>query len=108
MRLLQNADVNQLIMTCTVHIPIFVAALNLALNKPAKQSSLLFAAEKAVDGNYDSFSHTADGDTSTKWWQVNLEKKYVIGEIKLYNRPGFCKYHCTKFASIEGVGIERD
>ena len=71
----------------------------MALNKPAEQSSDLnvrvFPASKAVNGITDEandFSHTEPSDY-LKWWKVDLEAKYSIGRIELYNRPApvYCK-----------------
>ena len=72
---------------------------NLALNKPATQSTSYsddYLADKAVNGitgDTSDCSHTASGDKS-KWWKVDLQSKYSIGKILLYNRPGFCKLYC--------------
>ncbi|KAL3800866.1 hypothetical protein HJC23_001703 [Cyclotella cryptica] len=52
----------------------FSANVNKALNKVANQSSDLsenFVASKAVDGNTNSFSHTALDDSSA-WWEAQL------------------------------------
>ena len=71
--------------------------MNVALNKPASQSSTYSAsypASKAVNGITDGssdFSHT-NASNRVKWWKVDLQAKYTIGRIKLYNRPNFRKY----------------
>ena len=61
---------------------------NAALNKPATQSSTLtaestsFLADRAVDGDQDSFSYTAV-DQHPSWWKVDLQYKYSIEGIQL-------------------------
>ena len=67
-------------------------AVNLALNKPAEQISDYSAdypASNAVNGITDlssdyTLTESSDGE---KWWKVDLEDKYSIGRIELYNRP---------------------
>ena len=64
--------------------------VNLALNKPATQSSEYkngqYPARRAVNGGLEDFSHTAEGETGTKWWKVDLQAAYNIRKILLYNR----------------------
>ncbi len=73
---------------------------NLALNKPATQSSTYGSvtfgrASNAVDGNTDgdrdsgSTTHT-DDDEPQKWWRVDLGAVYNISEIKIFNRTDCC------------------
>ena len=70
---------------------VFVSASsNLAFGKAAAQSSALNPPSYAVNGNYDVFSHTAEGN-GPKWWRVDLGKNYSIGQIKLYNRKDCCR-----------------
>ena len=65
---------------------------NLALNKPATQSSTGWGGEasRAVDGNTDgvwdngSLSHT--GKEDNPWWQVDLGSAQPIGQVKVWNR----------------------
>ncbi|ADG69043.1 protein of unknown function DUF1549 [Planctopirus limnophila DSM 3776] len=65
---------------------------NLALHKPARQSSTDFggAAERAVDGNtggdfyQNSVTHTAV--SQDPWWEVDLQQVSEIDEIVLWNR----------------------
>lgn len=69
---------------------------NIALNKPATQSSIAYSgsAMRAVDGNTsglwssNSVTHTK---TEKSWWQVDLEKDCNIETIYVWNRtdPGF-------------------
>lgn len=75
-------------------------AANLALNKPATQSSTYGSvtfgrASNAVDGNTDgdrdsgSTTHT-DDDEPQKWWRVDLGAVYNISEIQIFNRTDCC------------------
>jgi hypothetical protein len=66
-------------------------ATNLALGKPAQQSSTYDAdhvAAKGVDGRKDNFFHT--GIENNPWWQVDLQGNYAINYIMLYNRTDCC------------------
>ncbi|XP_046336934.2 uncharacterized protein LOC124118734 [Haliotis rufescens] len=60
---------------------------NLALNKPASQSSTykINNADMAVDGDINTCSHTADYK-STAIWSVDLQGYYEIHNITIYNR----------------------
>ena len=63
---------------------------NLALHKPAFQSSTSegFEASRAVDGDYGSITHTKfEGNN---WWRVDLETIVLIRKIKVYNRRDSC------------------
>lgn len=63
---------------------------NLALNKPANQSSTnSYGAERAVNGNLSDFTHTLAGANLPATWEVNLGTNCGIQEIILWNRPGF-------------------
>ncbi|XP_065935897.1 uncharacterized protein [Magallana gigas] len=73
------------------------AVSNLALIKPAKQSSthtwdgVTYSAKFAVDGNNgthlyeDKCTHTAGGDTNP-WWLVDLQAVYSIKSVRIFNR----------------------
>lgn len=64
---------------------------NLAEGKTATESSNWgnsFPAANGVDHDFTNFSHTATEDTNP-WWKVNLGELTEIGEIVLYNRPGY-------------------
>lgn len=73
---------------------------NVALNKPAVQSSTyssISGASRAVDGNtYGQWtSNNNNSLSSTKyqanpWWRVDLGKEYSITKIDIYNRVGCC------------------
>uniref|UniRef100_A0A8W8MGL2 EGF-like domain-containing protein n=1 Tax=Magallana gigas TaxID=29159 RepID=A0A8W8MGL2_MAGGI len=66
---------------------------NIALGKPAKQSSTKsdYSAAYAVDGNrgtnvaVDKCAHTDDGDRNP-WWSVDLQAVYSITSIRILNR----------------------
>eukprot|EP00105_Crassostrea_gigas_P042861 XP_019927009.1 PREDICTED: protein jagged-2-like [Crassostrea gigas] len=66
---------------------------NIALGKPAKQSStfLDYNAAYAVDGNrgtdlvVDKCAHTGDGDTNL-WWRVDLQAVFTITSVRILNR----------------------
>ena len=63
---------------------------NIAANKPSTQSSLQGYSVKANDGNRNpnygggSCSETSQGPNP--WWQVDLERAYVIHSVVAYNR----------------------
>jgi hypothetical protein len=68
------------------------AVTNLALNKPATQSSDLFGgvASRAVDGNtngsYPQNSVTHTGFNAQAWWQVDIEASGHINTVRVWNR----------------------
>ncbi|WP_426751553.1 discoidin domain-containing protein [Myxococcus sp. Y35] len=79
---------------------------NLALNKPATQSSLLNDAQawKAVDGNTDgvfpnlSVTHTLGAPQDPQpWWMVDLEAQRWIGSVVLHNRTDCCAERLSNF-----------
>lgn len=67
--------------------------INLALYKPANQSSLYYGARanasKGVDGSLTTFFCTRND--STPWWQVDLGKVYPLSEAIIYNRQDCCQ-----------------
>ena len=71
-------------------------SVNLALNKPATQSSTDFGgtADRAVDGNTDGvFTHGSVTSTAYEyraWWQVDLGTASTVQTIKVYNRTECC------------------
>ena len=76
-----------------------VATTNLALGKPATQSSTLTGygpagASNAVDGNTDgNFFHSSVTHTNQEgnpWWGVDLGVSTSIGTIKIWNRTDCC------------------
>ena len=70
---------------------------NVALGKPARQSSTAFGAEasRAVDGNTNglwslkSVTH-AILNQPDPWWEVDLGALYNVSEIKLFKRTDCC------------------
>merc|ERR1712050_65162 len=77
--------------------------INVALNKPAKQSSTLYSgiAPRAVDGNtsplWDDYSVTHTNTGVDQWWEVDLEELYDISMIKIYNRGDCCSYRLNDY-----------
>jgi hypothetical protein len=66
---------------------------NLALGKPARQSSTYsgeYAAANAVDGRKDDGSMFHTNNEMNPWWQVDLQGNYTLSYIMLYNRTGCC------------------
>ena len=80
---------------------------NIALKKPATQINTHydpngypgsnFSAAVAVDGktngdynefNLDAITHTETPSSTNPWWRVNLEFKYLINRIEVFNRIG--------------------
>jgi hypothetical protein len=86
---------------------------NLALGKPATQSSTIEPQEdasRAVDGNTDgtysgsSISHTQNDPQA--WWQVDLQSPRAIGNVVLFNRTDCCSDRLSNFnlmVSSDGV-----
>jgi hypothetical protein len=70
--------------------------INLALSRPASQSSTAFGGDalRAVDGNtngdWDANSVTHSGNEQNPWWQVDLGARYDLHSIKLWNRTDCC------------------
>ena len=67
--------------------------MNLALNKPAYQSSdghMYGLAEHAVDGNPDGdywrFSCTHTTDSHMPWWAVDLGSDEMVSHVQISNR----------------------
>jgi hypothetical protein len=59
--------------------------INVALGKPATQSSTLssFVASNAVDGNTNSFMHTND---SSPMWSIDLGSLISVKSVRIANR----------------------
>ncbi|XP_054023506.1 uncharacterized protein LOC104300699 [Dryobates pubescens] len=81
-------------------------AQNVALGRPATQSSLLdpgSGARKAVDGNRDgdwehgSCAHTAE--EPEPWWQVDLGRSHRVYAVLVQNRHDCC-WHRLKGAQV--------
>ncbi len=74
------------------------SSYNLALNKPASQSSdynASFVASVALNEDTTDFSHTKKEDNP--WWQVDLESISDITTIEVYNRADCCKDRLSNF-----------
>lgn len=71
--------------------------INLALNKPASQSSQYgsYQASYAVDGDVNTFSHT--GQEVSPWISVDLQETSSIDSIEIVNRAGCCGYRLREF-----------
>jgi len=82
------------LLACAVGID--AAMQNLALGKPASQSSTGHkgAASRAVDGDTNSdwrkgsCSHTSDA--GQQWWSVDLQKVSTVVKVLIYNRLDCC------------------
>ncbi len=86
---------------------------NLALGKPATQSSTYNnnpydAASMAVDGNYNSFTHTHCWQGINQWWRVDLEDVYTIATITVGNRLDCCggRFHDATFYFYDENEVE--
>ena len=65
--------------------------MNLAYNKPARQSHtpdvVTDAASNAVNGIFNNNDYSNTGSSGgSKWWMVDLQSKYSIGRVELYFR----------------------
>ena len=73
-------------------VRVFSKGINLALNKPAIQSTVAYAgaAARAVDGktngDYMKGSVTHTVATANPWWEVDLAQVMAIEEVVVYNR----------------------
>ena len=74
------------------HTCIISAFVNLALKKPAYQSSVSFngTADLAVDGdatkNYFAGSCTHTDMEQNPWWAVDLQGEYHLTKVKIHER----------------------
>ena len=90
--------------TCTEVIVVEGDPNNLALGKPATQSTTGFGGVpgRAVDGNTSgvypegSVTHTAVGDP-TPWWEVDLLSTTEVETITIWNRTDCCVERLTNF-----------
>lgn len=79
-----------------------LSSTNLALGKPATQSSTLYtSAAVAVDGNRDGFfgnaSVTHTSNTFQPWWQVDLGSSQSLNTVSLWNRTDCCGDRLSNF-----------
>jgi hypothetical protein len=80
-----------------------VATRNLAVNRPATQSSTGWSGDafRAVDGNTDgnyyaaSVTHTMDDVNA--WWQVDLGTIESLGTVEVFNRTDFAPDRLSDF-----------
>ena len=84
----------------------YASGHNLALGKPATQSSIYphrihAVAGYAVDGNTDgeflNSSTTSTKDEQGAWWQVDLGGKKKINQIIIYNRTDCCANRLSNY-----------
>jgi len=71
-------------------------AVNLAIRKPATQSSTYqnnpaYAAANGVDGQKYDTSLFSTEEEQSPWWEVDLGAEYAIENVMLYNRVGCCQ-----------------
>ncbi|MFI1966339.1 discoidin domain-containing protein [Streptomyces pathocidini] len=77
---------------------------NLALGRPAEQSSTQGAASRATDGNTDgvwghgSVAHTLQ--ERQPWWQTDLGASADIGHVVLWNRVDCCPQRLHDFSVL--------
>jgi hypothetical protein len=70
---------------------------NIASTGTASQSSTDFGmpASNAIDGNLDSFTHTADERNS--WWRLTFPRERHLGRLVLWNRVDCCAERLSNF-----------
>jgi hypothetical protein len=77
--------------------------VNLALNKPAAQSSTLqndsatYGAARAVDGTVDAASFSSTAADPHSWWQVDLGVVQPIDSIDVWNVAQCCQQRLANF-----------
>ena len=91
--------------TFAVSVPVMQE--NLALEKPAKQSSTYtesggatYGADKAVDGivtGSSSMSNTLGSNGETPWWEVDLQGEFELSQINVFNRKDCCTDRLSDF-----------
>ena len=93
------------------------AGVNVALDKPAHQSSTygaIWSADKAVDGAPSQCSNLNEGDNQFtftlgqryNWWRVDLEKVYYIYRITICNRGGSRSSEYTSSLHIVQIKLQ--
>ncbi len=92
--------------TATVVITVGIGVINLALGKPATQSSIYphrihavagYAVDGNTDGNFLHSSTTLTKDEQGAWWQVDLGGKKNINQIIIYNRTDCCTNRLSNY-----------
>jgi RHS repeat-associated protein len=85
------------------------SSVNLALNKPATQSSTYQSAggsvpQLAVDGNTSGnwldYSVTATNSDAQAWWRVDLGTMQSVQNVEVWNRTDCCPERLTNFNVI--------
>ncbi|MCX7007144.1 MAG: SUMF1/EgtB/PvdO family nonheme iron enzyme [Kiritimatiellaeota bacterium] len=88
---------------------IFSAGRNVALGRPAKQSSTYgggWEAQNAVDGKRaGQATHTRNGDH--EWWEVELADECLIDKLEFWPRPGVCVARLAE-AKVELLDAKRN
>jgi len=68
--------------------------VNLSVGKRAEQLSTYYnlpgTADKAVDGDLSTYSHTDCFKGEEQWWEVDLGEMYTIASIDVGNRLNCC------------------
>jgi cytochrome c peroxidase len=80
--------------------PAAQTAYNVAMGKPASQSSTFtadYTANRAVDGVIDSKSINHTNYDVNAWWQVDLGSATIIDSIALWNRTDCCSNRLSNF-----------
>ncbi len=72
-------------------VKVYSSGNNVAENKTARQSSTFkgnprFGANRAVDGNENTFSHTVASRECSPWWEVDLGGLFPIESVNILNR----------------------
>ncbi|XP_070556415.1 uncharacterized protein [Ptychodera flava] len=111
----QLEEKNEFLTLCEVEVYGSLAAENVAVGKPASQSSLYTIStpagpENAVDGNADSnwssqsCTHTLQEQDS--WWKVDLQDTYNVDEVVIINREDCCSERLV--GAVVRVGPSED
>ncbi len=72
-------------------IPEQLETENIAPLGTATQSSVCYdmSPDRAIDGDYNNFTHTCDGDSQPAW-ELDLGETFYIESVTLYNRSSCC------------------
>ncbi|CAG0882100.1 unnamed protein product [Darwinula stevensoni] len=78
---------------------------NLARGKVSQQSLTLlnYRSDLAVDGDPETCSYTPRDTDSSRWWQVNLGRRYNIASVGIRINRGI--YSCFLIASTFGLSL---
>ncbi|XP_071172918.1 uncharacterized protein [Mytilus edulis] len=89
-------------------IPAKLKGYNYALRRKASQSSTAsskFAANKAVDGVENTFTHTKN--QNNPYWSVDLGKTVSVKQINIINRKDCCGNRLKNIAVTVGVNLNK-